>query len=95
MTIIRSGYAPPRGRERNRTYGYDRRHWKNIRAARLTLDGHRCQLQSPGCTGTATTVDLNHELNGNHMLATLDNTQSACRHCHGHKDGEGRRRPTA
>lgn len=89
--IIRSGYAPRRGPERARAYGYNRRHWQHTRLARLELDNHQCQLRYPGCTHTATTVDLDHELNGNHDQATLENTRSACRHCHATKDGQGRR----
>ena len=91
MPIIRSGYAPTAGNAKHRAYGHHRAHWRRIRAARLTLDGHRCQIRLDGCTGTATSVDLDPRLNGQHDLATLDNTRSACAHCHGKTDGEGGR----
>jgi 5-methylcytosine-specific restriction endonuclease McrA len=58
-------------------------YWKAVREARLRLDGYRCALQLDGCAGYAETVHLAPELGGNHRLATLENTRSACRHCHG------------
>jgi 5-methylcytosine-specific restriction endonuclease McrA len=58
-------------------------YWKAVRQARLRLDGHRCVLQLDGCTGYAETVHLSPECSGDHRLATLENTKSACRHCHG------------
>jgi hypothetical protein len=58
-------------------------HWREVRQARLQLDGGLCTLKLNGCTGYAETVHLAPELGGNHQLATLDNTRSACRHCHG------------
>ena len=64
-------------------YGYDSGHWQLVRAARLALDLNRCQLQLDGCTNTATTVHLDPDCSGNHLLATIDNTTSACLHCHG------------
>ena len=36
-----------------------------------------------GCTTKATTVQLDPSLKGDHRQATIDNTRSACRHCHG------------
>jgi hypothetical protein len=35
------------------------------------------------CTTYAETVHPAAELRGDHRLATLENTRSACRHCHG------------
>ena len=68
--------------------GTKSRHWRQVRAARLALDNGACQLRvDHGCTRIATTVHLDPELRGNHRLATLDNTRSACRHCHGVIDG--------
>jgi 5-methylcytosine-specific restriction endonuclease McrA len=60
--------------------------WQHLRLARLQLDGYRCTFQLDGCTGYATTVHLAPELGGNHRLATLELTRSACRHCHGVTD---------
>jgi 5-methylcytosine-specific restriction endonuclease McrA len=66
--------------------GYHTSHWQIIRTRRLELDGYRCQLQHPTCTGYATTVHLDPACGGNHLLATLNNTTSACRTCHGVED---------
>jgi 5-methylcytosine-specific restriction endonuclease McrA len=68
-------------------YGYATSHWLSVRKQRLALDGHLCQLRRDnGCTVRATTVHLDPRCNGNHALATLDNTVSACLHCHGVED---------
>lgn len=73
-----------RRREKAKRNGLYSDHWKLVRKARLQLDGGRCVLRvDAGCTGRATTVHLAPELGGNHLLATLSNTASACRHCHG------------
>ena len=74
--------------------GYGTTHWKRIRRQRLELDGYRCTIRLPGCEGFANTVDLHPALNGNHRLASIDTTRSACRRCHGTTDG-GRRTGTA
>jgi len=59
-------------------------YWRGVRLARLQMDGWRCVLMvDEGCTGYAETVHLDPELRGNHLLATVDNVRSACRHCHG------------
>jgi hypothetical protein len=50
------------------------------------MDGGRCTFRLDGCTGRAETVHLAPELGGNHLLATLENTGSACRRCHGVTD---------
>jgi hypothetical protein len=73
--------------EHTRARGYTTAHWQTVRRARLDLDGHRCRLEHDGCTRRATTVHLDPHLNGNHLLATIDNTVSACLHCHGVEDG--------
>jgi 5-methylcytosine-specific restriction endonuclease McrA len=57
--------------------------WATLRQQRIQLDAGLCTFQLPGCTGAAETVHLDAELKGNHWQATLDNTRSACRHCHG------------
>lgn len=61
-------------------------HWANVREQRLALDGHLCTIRRPGCTVRATTVHLDPELRGDHLKATLQNTRSACRSCHGTVD---------
>lgn len=68
-------------------YGYGSAHWQQIRAARLQLDGHRCTLRHHGCTELATTVHLDPSCCGDHSIATIANTTSACLHCHGVEDG--------
>jgi hypothetical protein len=67
--------------------GLRTRYWKEVRLARLQLDGWRCILNHPGCTQAATTVHLDPSLKGNHLLATTANTRSCCRRCHGVEDG--------
>jgi 5-methylcytosine-specific restriction endonuclease McrA len=62
-------------------------HWRTIRAERLAIDNGECQLQHPGCTRVATSVHLDPAAGGNHSLATIHNTVSACAHCHGVEDG--------
>ena len=57
--------------------------WSKLRQQRIQLDAGLCTFRLPGCTGVAETVHLDAELKGNHFAATLDNTRSACRHCHG------------
>lgn len=58
--------------------------WKKIRTQVLERDDHRCQIQAPGCTRTATEVD--------HILPAAldphgagwfdpDNLRAACRSC--------------
>ena len=62
-------------------------HWLAVRKARLFMDAGLCQLKvDEVCTVQADTVHLDPELHGNHLLATVDNTRSACRHCHGVTD---------
>ena len=68
--------------------GRNTQHWRRLRARRLELVGHRCELRSPSCTRVATTVHLIG--GGDHSTATLEMTKAACRACHGHQDG-GRR----
>jgi 5-methylcytosine-specific restriction endonuclease McrA len=67
--------------------GLKTRYWREVRLARLRLDGFRCALQvDEDCSGCAETVHLAPELKGNHLLATTENTRSACRRCHGVTD---------
>lgn len=67
--------------------GYNTGHWQTVRRVRLARDNYICQLQhDDGCTQHATTVHLDPGLRGDHRRATLDNTLSACRHCHGVED---------
>jgi hypothetical protein len=80
--------------ERVRVYGYHRPHWRHVRQQRLTLDGHRCTLQLPGCTGRATHVHLAPELHGNHDTATIHDCQSACASCSGAIDAPRALGPT-
>ncbi len=61
-------------------------HWLAVRKARLLMDSGLCTFKLDGCTVYAETVHLTPELKGNHLLATTENTRSACRHCHGVTD---------
>lgn len=76
-----------RCKDHEKRYGYSDAHWKRVKAARLLYDNYVCQLNLKGCTLRATTVHLAPECNGDHRLATPDNTLSACLHCHGVIDG--------
>lgn len=67
--------------------GYGTSHWQKVRKARLELDEYRCTIGLEGCDGLAWTVDLDPACGGNHRLATLENTRSACRRCHGRLQG--------
>jgi 5-methylcytosine-specific restriction endonuclease McrA len=67
--------------------GLRTRYWREVRLARLQMDGYRCVLQHDGCTGYAETVHIPPELKGNHLLATVETCRSACRRCHGIEDG--------
>jgi 5-methylcytosine-specific restriction endonuclease McrA len=58
-------------------------HWLAVRKARLLMDSGLCTFKLDGCTVLASTVHLAPELGGDHSRATTENTQSACRHCHG------------
>lgn len=84
-TTHRAAEEHRRSRKRQ-TMGLSTGHWRRVRAARLRLDGHRCQLKHPNCTGKATTVHLDPSCQGNHRLATINNTRSACAQCHGTED---------
>ena len=66
---------------------YSSAHWQHVRKQRLTLDHHTCTLAYPGCTRHATTVHLDPACDGDHALATINNTRSACARCHGLEDG--------
>src|SRR5512133_1945585 len=69
-----------------KAHGLKTPHWQKVRQERLALDGGLCTFRLPRCTYYAETVHLDPELRGNHRLATLDNTRSACRRCHGTVD---------
>src|SRR5947209_8274983 len=45
-----------------KAHGLTTRAWQLLRRARLELDGYRCRLALPGCTGRATSVHLRPEL---------------------------------
>lgn len=65
-------------------------HWQRVRRERLEIDAHHCQLRLSGCRGAATTVHLDPRLAGDHRMASVEHTLSACAVCHGRVDG-GRR----
>lgn len=76
-----------RKNEKGKRAGLKSTHWRQVRSARLQLDGYRCTFKLDRCTGTAEAVHLAPDLGGNHLLATIDTTRSACRVCHGIVDG--------
>lgn len=64
-----------------RTSTPEHRAWRH---AVLTRDHHRCQIQGPGCTGTATEADhITEVADGGH--STLENGQAVCHTCHAAK----------
>jgi 5-methylcytosine-specific restriction enzyme A len=55
--------------------------WRKVRLWVLARDGHRCQLQRKGCTGTATQVDhIIPLIEGGDRLAP-SNLRASCTHC--------------
>lgn len=82
-----------RRNQRVTAYGYNSRHWQRLRRQRLTLAGHRCELQLDGCTEVATHVHLDPRLEGNHAAAQLDDTQACCPSCSGAVDAPRARLP--
>lgn len=75
-----------RRRAKSERSGLKTPHWLAVHKARLLMDSRLCTLKLDGCAGRAETVHLAPELKGNHLLATTENTRSACRHCHGVTD---------
>lgn len=83
---------------KNQRNGMNTHRWRGprgLRARALERDGHACTYGLPGCTGTATTVHIDPNLNGDHRRATLDDCRSACHRCHGRIDGHRSRGGTA
>jgi 5-methylcytosine-specific restriction endonuclease McrA len=72
--------------EKSKRNGLKTPHWLAVRKARLLMDGGLCTLKLDRCTIYAETVHLDPECRGNHLLATTENTRSACRVCHGQVD---------
>ena len=70
--------------------GRNSQHWRRLRARRLEMVGHLCELRHPGCTRVATSVHLIG--GGDHATATLDQVRAACHRCHGRQDGGKRRK---
>jgi hypothetical protein len=58
-----------------------------VRAERLRLAHHTCELRLPGCELHATTVHLHPGLHGDHRRATVSLCLAACHQCHGRLDG--------
>ena len=59
---------------------YDSR-WQALRPAILERDGHLCQIQLPGCTGTATDVDHIVPIAEGGRRLDPDNLRAACGWC--------------
>lgn len=71
---------------------YDR-DWRKVRLLILRRDGYRCQIQGPGCTGHAGTVDHITSLHQGGARLDPANLQAACGHCNygkGNRDREPR-----
>lgn len=64
------------------------RTWRRIRAAVLTRDGYRCQLQLDGCTVRATHAHhtVGREVSGDNP----DHLFAACEHCNLKAGDQGR-----
>jgi 5-methylcytosine-specific restriction endonuclease McrA len=65
--------------------------WAKLRRAVLERDGHRCQLEYPGCRGRATHVDhvIPRRFGGSDQPANL---RAACAPCN-QRRGDGTRPP--
>jgi hypothetical protein len=72
-----------RRHSKQREHGRDTRGWRRLSVERRELAGGLCELKLPGCTTFATTGHLHRELEGRHELATIDDVDAACAHCHG------------
>lgn len=55
--------------------------WKRTRLAILARDGHRCQINGPGCAGHASTVDHIRPLASGGDAFDPANLRAACRRC--------------
>lgn len=55
--------------------------WKRIRSQILERDGHRCQIRSHGCLGTATEVDHILPVSLGGPWYDPDNLRASCRPC--------------
>lgn len=58
--------------------GGSTRRWRKVRAYVLQRDGHRCQLNLPGCTTVATHV---HHVLGKEHGDNPDDCQASCAGC--------------
>jgi 5-methylcytosine-specific restriction endonuclease McrA len=65
-----------------RRHGLNTKRWRLLRDSTLARDGHRCQQ----CGDPANTVHIDPKLKGNHNVATLNDTVTLCRRCHGSLD---------
>jgi 5-methylcytosine-specific restriction protein A len=61
-----------------RTYDHN---WQRVRLVVLARDGHRCQLNRPGCTGVATQVDHIVPISEGGERLDSHNLRASCRHC--------------
>jgi hypothetical protein len=69
-------------------HGVKRAHFQQLRPKVIAAAVGLCELRvDAGCTRIATTVHLHEELEGNHDIATIDDCDAACAHCHGVRDG--------
>jgi hypothetical protein len=72
---------------KSQAHGIPGQHWQRLRKQRLLYASRQCELHlDDGCTGTATTVHLDPQLDGDHNTATLEDLRAACSHCHGVAD---------
>jgi hypothetical protein len=68
-------------------HGVKRSHFQKLRPLVFDAAGGLCEIRLRGCTRVATTVHVDPALEGNHDIATLEDCQAACAHCHGVTDG--------
>jgi 5-methylcytosine-specific restriction enzyme A len=62
--------------------------WRRLRLAILDRDGWRCQINGPGCTQRATTVDHVIEREAGGDMWSPANLRAACAHCNGYRAAE-------
>lgn len=59
--------------------------WRQLRLAILARDQHRCRIQGPRCTTTATEADHIIELDAGGAPLDPANLQAACKRCNSSK----------
>lgn len=88
--VVKRGYCPahrPKGTRSPSSIVTGTHRWRVVKAGVLKRDRYRCQLQLPGCTGRATTVDhVDPVFNGGPHYEER-NLAASCQSCNARKGG--------